>query len=234
MAVRITRHWQAARRVLVLAFAIAVMLGAPARAQIPSVTLGGPKGVVKTSKGDLLEGMMVQLIAQKNAVRTTVYTSADGRYEFPKLDAGTYTLRIAQPREFQPYVKEKVEIGSTTKELDDIVLTRLTNGELLPHTPEIAAQMTGSEWLASLEGTGEEKKFLTVNCNWCHSYQQICRNRYDEHGWKQIINRMTHGAGSPLILMRPEGRLPPEEETKFAKWLARVRGPDSEDPPFVA
>src|SRR5262249_39706682 len=34
-------------------------------------------------------------------------------------------------------------------------------------------------------------------------------------------------------LMRPEGRLRPEEETKFAKWLARVRGPDSKDPPFV-
>ena len=45
---------------------------------------------------------MVQLIAQKNAIRTTVYTNADGHYEFPKLDAGTYTLRIAQPREFIP------------------------------------------------------------------------------------------------------------------------------------
>src|SRR5262249_54267960 len=159
MAIRITRHWQAATRVLVLACAIAVMLGAPARAQIPNVTLGGPKGVVKTSKGDLLEGMMVQLIAQKNAVRTTVYTSADGRYEFPKLDAGTYTLRIAQPREFQPYVKEKVEI-SGANDLDEIVLTRITNAELLPHTPEIAAQMTGAEWLMSLSGTGDEKKLL--------------------------------------------------------------------------
>jgi virginiamycin B lyase len=215
-----------------LAFALALLTAPIAQAQSGHKLLGGPRGIVKSSKGDLLEGMMVQLIAQKSAMRTTVYTDVDGRYEFPKLDAGSYTLRIAQPREFRPYVKEKVEI-SGANELDEIVLTRITNGELLPHTPEIAAQMTGSEWLVSLDGTGEEKKLLTVNCNWCHSYQQIFRNKYDEKSWGHILERMTHGAGSPLILMRPEGRLRPEEEAKFAKWLARVRGPDSVDPPFV-
>ena len=68
---------------------------------------------------------MVQLIAKKSAIRTTVYTDADGRYEFPKLDAGAYTLRIAQPREFQPYVKENVAISGQTQ-LDDIMLARVT------------------------------------------------------------------------------------------------------------
>src|SRR5215510_9232586 len=137
-----------------LAFALSTLLVAPAvLAQSGHKLLGGPHGVVKSSKGDLLEGMMVQLVAHKNAVRTTVYSNAEGRYEFPKLDAGSYTLRIAQPRDFRPFVKEKVEI-SGANELDEIVLARITNGELLPHTPEIAAQMTGSEWLMSLDGTG--------------------------------------------------------------------------------
>jgi virginiamycin B lyase len=104
---------------------------------------------------------------------------------------------------------------------------------LLPALPEIAAQMTGSEWLLSLSGTGEEKRLLTVNCNWCHSYQQIFRNRYDEHGWAQIVNRMTKGAGSPLINMNPRGRFNDEDTAKLVKWLASVRGPDSKDPPFV-
>src|SRR5262247_2218317 len=105
----------------------AAALALPAHAQSGHKLLGGPHGVVKSAKGDLLEGMMVQLIAQKTAMRTTVYTDADGRYEFPKLDAGTYTLRIAQPREFRPYVKEKVEISGANV-LDEIVLTRITNG----------------------------------------------------------------------------------------------------------
>ena len=209
-----------------------IALSQPAQAQSGHKLLGGPQGVVKSSKGDLLEGMMVQLIAQKTAIRTTVYSDADGRYEFPKLEPGTYTLRIAQPREFRPYVKEKVEI-SGAPQLEEIVLTRITNAELLPHTPEIAAQMTGSEWLMSLDGTGEEKKLLTTSCNWCHSYQQIFRNRYDEQSWAHIIKRMTHGAGSPLIHMRPTGRFNATAEAQFVKWLARVRGPESKDPPFV-
>src|SRR5215813_10144795 len=100
-------HWTAILLVLV---ALSMMPSVPrAQAQSAHKLLGGPHGIVKSNKGDLLEGMMVQLIASKNAVRTTVYSDADGRYEFPRLEAGTYTLRIAQPREFRPFVKEKVE-----------------------------------------------------------------------------------------------------------------------------
>jgi virginiamycin B lyase len=201
-------------------------------AQADARLQGGPKGVVKSSKGELLEGMMVQLIAQKNAVRTTVYTNADGRYEFPALDAGTYTLRIALPREFKSFVKEEVEIKGPAA-LADITLDYVTDSDLLPPRPEIAAQMTGSEWLLSLSGTGEEKKLLTNNCNWCHSYQQIFRNHYDEPGWGKIVYRMTHGAGSPLININERGRWDGNEEARLVKWLARVRGPDSKDPSFV-
>ena len=219
--------------IMTLAVALSLMtLAPPAQAQGTHKLLGGPHGVVKSNKGDPLEGMMVQLIAQKNAIRTTVYSDADGRYEFPKLEAGTYTLRIAQPREFRPYAKEKVEISGANA-LEEIVLTRITNAELLPHTPEIAAQMTGSEWLMSLAGSGDEKKLLTVNCNWCHSYQQIFRNHYDETSWGHIINRMTKGAGSPLINMRPRGRFNDDDTARLVKWLATVRGPEAKDPPFV-
>src|SRR5262249_2383517 len=153
-----------------------------------------------------LEGMMVQLIAERTAIRTTVFSNDAGRFEFPKLEPGRYVLRIARPREFHPFVREGVEIDAAP-ELPEIVLERVTDRALLPPFPESAAQLTGSEWLASLSGTGEEKKLLTLNCNWCHSYQQIFRNRYDEDGWRKIVNRMTHGAGSPLIVMR-QGRLP--------------------------
>jgi len=209
------------------------LIVSPARAQNENgVALGGARGVVKSSKGEVLEGMMIQLIAQKNAMRTTVYSNEAGRYEFPKLAAGIYTLRIAQPREFAPWVKENVEIKGAI-ELEDIVLSRLANSDRLPPSPEIAAQMTGSEWLTSLSGSGDEKRLLTVNCNWCHSYQQVFRNRYDERGWAQIIDRMTKGAGSPLINMRPRGRFNDEDTARLVKWLATVRGPDSKDPPFI-
>src|SRR5262249_50178242 len=89
---------------LLAACALALLVvSQPAQAQSGHPLLGGPRGAVKSSKGDLLEGMMVQLISHKTAIRTTVYSDVDGRYEFPKLAAGAYTLRIAQPREFRPY-----------------------------------------------------------------------------------------------------------------------------------
>jgi virginiamycin B lyase len=226
-----SRHgWGVAWLMAGVAFVLTSAMVLPAQAD--ARLQGGPKGVVKSSKGELLEGMMVQLIAQKNAVRTTVYTNADGRYEFPALDAGTYTLRIALPREFKPFVKEEVEIKGPAA-LADITLEYVTDSDLLPPRPEIAAQMTGSEWLLSLSGTGEEKKLLTNNCNWCHSYQQIFRNHYDEAGWGKIVYRMTHGAGSPLININERGRWDGNEEARLVKWLARVRGPDSKDPSFV-
>ena len=204
---------------------------APAEELYGALT-GGPKGLVKNARGEPIEGIMVQLISDQNAIRTTVFSHADGRYEFPKVAPGSYTLRIAKPREFYPWSKDKVEIkGADT--LEDITLLRVTAGEFLPPFPEIAAELTGSEWLQNLPGTGQEKKTLTVYCNFCHEYQQIFRNHYDEAGWSKIVNRMTHGAGSTLINIRNPGRLPPAEEAHFAHWLATARGPDSKDPNFV-
>ena len=205
----------------------------------PSLS-GGARGTVRTAKGEPLEGIMVQLVATKNAIRTTVYTNADGRYEFPVLEPGDYTLRIARPLEFLPYVRQSVRIGRATQ-LDDIVLQRVTDKEVLPPTPEIAAQLTGAEWMLNLPGTGEEKRTFTLTCGFgCHSYQQIFRTRYDEAGWRSIVQRMLRGAGSPLINIREPGpqttgragRHLPEEEAIVIGWLARVRGPQSTDPPL--
>src|SRR5258705_6275107 len=190
--------------ILSLAFSLTVS-APPAQAANAERLLGGPKGLVKNAQGVPLEGMGVQLISDKTAIRTTVYSDQDGRYEFPKLESGSYTFRIALPREYQPFVKEKVAINGATA-MDDIQLTRVTKLELLPPTREIEAQITGSEWLASPFRSGEDQELLTQECKFLHSYQQIFRNHYDEHGWAQIVARMTHGGGSPLILMRPVGR----------------------------
>jgi virginiamycin B lyase len=225
--------WSGTSALIAILAGACLMLAPPAQAQNAPVLTGGPKGLVKNNKGEPLEGIMVQLIAKKNGIRTTVYSHDDGRYEFPKLDAGTYTLRIARPREFYPFVKEALAIEGAMP-LEDITLLRVTTADLLPPFPEIAEQMTASEWMQSLSGTGEEKRTLQVYCNFCHSYQQIFRNRYDEQGWGKIVYRMTHGAGSPLVNVNARGRLSPEEEAKLVHWLATVRGPDSKDPPFVA
>src|ERR1700730_9395369 len=104
---------------------------------------GGAKGMVRVASGDSPEGIGEKLVAP-NGVRTTVYTNEEGQYEFPKMQAGAYTLRIPTPREFKPYRMDSVEINGTTK-LDDIVLERVSASDGLPATPEIETQLSGAE-----------------------------------------------------------------------------------------
>ena len=64
----------------------ASLAAAPADARI---ALDGPQGLVRADSGEPLEGIMVQLVSKKSAIRTTVYSDADGHYAFPNLEAGT-------------------------------------------------------------------------------------------------------------------------------------------------
>ena len=162
-------------------------------AQKKATLLGGAHGVVHLANGSPEEGVGVQLISAKTAIRTTVYSNEDGKFEFPVLEAGQYTLRIPSPREFKPFVKESVQISGATQ-LDDIVVERMSETEFVPPTPETVSQLTGAEWMMNIPGTGEQKAVFKLDCGFgCHSYQQIMRNRYDERSWHLILERMIQG-----------------------------------------
>src|SRR5882672_46387 len=196
---------------------------------------GGTTGTVRVASGDSPEGVMVQLIAP-NGVRTTVYTNEDGKYEFPKMQAGAYTLRIANPLEFKPYRRDSVHIDGPAK-LEDIVLERIAKTRALPATPEVEAQLSGEEILWNLPGTVEEKEALHNTCALgCHSFQQIFKNRYDERSWGVLVARMLHRGGGPLINdpLEPVSDSALAVDKMLTKWLARVRGPESVDGPLYA
>jgi len=91
---------------------------------------GGATGLVRIKSGDSPEGVAVQLVAP-NGVRTTVYTDGAGKFEFPKMQAGSYTLRIATPVPFKPYRRDSVSIEGSAK-LEDIVLERVADTDNLP------------------------------------------------------------------------------------------------------
>jgi streptogramin lyase/mono/diheme cytochrome c family protein len=196
---------------------------------------GGANGIVRVASGDSPEGVMVQLIAP-NGVRTTVYTNEDGKYEFPKMQAGAYTLRIANPLEFKPYRRDSVQIDGPSK-LDEIDLERIAQTRALPATPEVEAQLSGEEILWNLPGTVEEKEALHNTCALgCHSFQQIFKNRYDERSWGVLVARMLHRGGGPLINdpLEPVSDSALATDKMLTKWLARVRGPEAVDAPMYA
>ncbi len=192
------------------------------------VLLGGARGSVRGRAGMPIEGVGVQLIDPRTAIRTTVYSNAGGRFEFPVLEPGEYTLRIAKPLEFKPYVRERVRIDAATA-LPEILLERVSETEFLPPTRDILGQLSGVEWLMNLPGTAQEKKVFSNQCTHCHSYQQIFRNRFDEAGWLHIVRRMGYAGGSPLINYTPLPQ-PNANQLLLAKWLARIRGPESPEP----
>jgi virginiamycin B lyase len=202
---------------------------------VQTALAGGAKGIVRISSGDSPEGIGVQLIAP-NGVRTTVYTDVEGKYEFPKMQAGTYTLRIPTPLTFKPYRRDSVRIDGATK-LNEILLDRVSKTDSLPPTPEIRSQLSGAELLWNLPGTGEEKATFQKVCSPCHEWQQILRNRYDERSWTAIVDRMTHYYSAPLVV-RIKGATVlgsnDQDDDVIVKWLSRVRGPQSQDAPLRA
>ena len=225
---------QAIERIAICMLIFLCMTLQASGAQKRASPLGGARGAVHEVDGTALEGIGVQLISPRTAIRTTVYSNAEGKFEFPVLEPGEYTLRIPLPREYQPYVKEGVRIEGPSQ-LPDITLTRISNTEFVPATPETLSQLTGSEWMLNLPGTGEQKRVFTLTCGFgCHSYQQIFRNRFDQRSWALILRKMmARGGGSPLILAenptptsidrahRPQL----QDEALLAKWLSRCAVP---------
>ena len=192
---------------------------------------GGARGVVRVASGDSPEGIAVELIAP-NGVRTTVYTNDKGRYEFPRMRAGSYILRIPTPREYKPYRRDAVKIEGAAN-LEDIVIERISDSraDTLPSTREIESQLSGEELLWNLPGSAAEKNSFRKSCGstGCHSYQQILRNRYDQRSWRVLVERMLHHGGGPIINPEKGRKELSEDEEGVVKWLAKVRGPESVD-----
>jgi virginiamycin B lyase len=194
---------------------------------VQSGLAGGASGMVRIASGDSPEGVGVQLIAP-NGVRTTVYADGAGKFEFPKMQAGTYTLRIPTPVPFKPYRRDSVSISGATK-LDDIVLERVAASDDLPASAALESQLSSAEILFNLPGSAEEKAMLQKNCSGCHSWQQIFRNRYDEHSWSLIVDRMMHFTGTAIAVRNKPMSAPDPEYNILVKFLTRVRGPESQD-----
>ena len=196
--------------------------------------VGGPTGLVKTvSDSRSVDGLMVQLIAQTTSIRTTVYTDESGRFEFPKLETGDYTLRIPRPLEFRPYVKEGVRINGATQ-LDDILVERAAQaqGDFLVPTPELLPQLTPAEWMANMPGTAQEKEAFLVTCSsGCHSLDYPFRVKYDEASWRKLLHRMM-GYQFRIMIPPSRDRGAGGNAELITNWLTRIRSLDSVIPPI--
>jgi len=139
-------------------------------------------GLVISEEEDRMEGVVVTAHREGSPISISVVTDEMGRVNFPasRLPDGDYLLRIrAVGYELVGPRGIDVRSGVTSNAIIK-----------LKETKDLAAQLTNAEWLASMPGSDEQKKFL-LSCNSCHSYQPIVNSTHDANEFLQVFDRMS-------------------------------------------
>ncbi len=176
------------------------------------------QGTVKSADGKPMEGVVVSARASDKTFTTSVFTDQRGRYIFPELDAGRYTLR-AQAVGFEA-AKAEFELKGDV---------RAERNVMLRPTADFAPQLDGIAWLASLpEKTPQDLRMKHVfqrNCTGCHQPSFVLQNRFDAKGWGIIIDLMARGVPpAPKLPTQGPNATMLQYRDELAEYLSRVRG----------
>ena len=187
---------------------------------------GSPlRGTIRAVTGEPLEGVPVSARAEGKTITTSVFTDTQGQYFFPPLappfEAGTYQV-WAQAVGYER-ARAEVTLASAQPAARDFTLTTVD---------DFTHQLSGVEWLDSLPADTREdrrlKELFRVTCTECHQAGLALQNRFDERGWRTIIDLMArvsyHGWGGPN--RRPTLTIEYYRD-ELAEYLAKARGPES-------
>ena len=180
-------------------------------------------GQVSSTEEGPMEGVLVSAKKDGASVTITVVSDDQGRYRFPaaKLSPGKYTLRVRA-------AGYDLDGKPTTEITPDKTLTLDLK---LRKTQDLPAQLTNSEWLASVPGSQQQKTTL-LSCVGCHTVERIVRSKYDTEGFSQTLKRMS-GYVNQSTPLHPQLRLGErdtalvgEEQTRVqraqAEWLSTI------------
>ena len=202
--------------VLVASVACVALPVAPSLAQ----NAAAMSGVVSSAQEGPMEGVVVS--ARKDGATITVSVVSDGKghFSFPaaRLEPGHYAISTRAGGYDLDGPKEAT-IAAGQEDKVDIKLKPTRN---------LSAQLSNAEWLISVPGTDEQKRFL-LECNGCHTYERIVRSTHDADEFIQVFKRMAHYyPGSTPLKPQPlagnAGRnvgSGPEAQ-KSAEWLASI------------
>jgi virginiamycin B lyase len=149
-----------------------------ANAQSPAALAGQ----ISSAEEGMMEGVVVSAKKDGSPITVSVVSDNKGQYRFPadRLEPGHYMLNTRA-------VGYDVEGAKTV----DIAAGKEAKADLkLVKTKNLASQLTNAEWLISMPGTDEQKKFL-LNCVGCHTVERIVRSKHDPKAFLEVFNRMT-------------------------------------------
>jgi hypothetical protein len=183
----------------------------------PAVALTGQ---VSAQKEGLMEGVVVGAKKDGATVTVNVTTDEKGRFSFPasKLGPGHYALKIR----------------AAGYDLDgpkavNVLAEKATTANIkLKPAKDPSAQLSDAEWLLSIPGTEEQKKFL-LGCNGCHTVERIVKTNHSPGEWVQVFQRMSLYApgSSPLRPQMTVGGVQRDrtrgvDPKAVGEWLASV------------
>ena len=191
-------------------------------------------GRTLAADGQVLEGVAVSARMLDKTFTTTVYTDEQGTYVFPLLHGGKYQVWAQAVGYATNRVELKLDPGRRTRH-------EFTLSTMKDFTP----QLSGTEWMAALpEDTLENRRMKEIfrnRCTECHPAGLILQNRFDEDGWRAILDVMdrvdyfgivrpaekpsaTRASVTPLSLFGARSSTPYRKE-ELAVYLAKMRGP---------
>src|SRR6202790_4480396 len=177
-------------------------------------------GRVTSAEEGPMEGVVVSAKKDGSTISISVVTDGTGRFAFPaaRLEPGHYTLK-ARAASYELDGACAADVASGQKAKADIKLAKVKN---------LSAHLTNAEWLISMPGTDEQKRFL-LNCTDCHSLERIMKSTHDADGFMEVFHRMSlyYPGSTPLKPQRLAGTASRDVERggngrKTAEWLASV------------
>src|SRR2546422_3469086 len=176
-------------------------------------------GQVSSVEEGAMEGVVVSAKRDGSTISISVVTDAQGRFAFPaaRLEPGHYSLK-ARAAGYELDGAKAADVAAGGVAGADIKLRKVKN---------LSAHLTNAEWMSSMPGTDEQKRFL-LNCNGCHTIERIMKSAHDADGFMQIFQRMAsyYPGSTPLKPQRLAGKATRDVERggsgrKTAEWLAR-------------
>jgi len=177
-------------------------------------------GAVSSAKEGPMEGVLVSARKDGSTISVSVVTDDKGHFSFPasRLDAGHYAISI-RATGYDLDGPKDATIAAGQEDKIDVTLKPARN---------LSAQLTNAEWLMSMPGSDEQKRFVLA-CNGCHTLERIVRSTHDADEFMQVFKRMAHYyPGSTPLKPQPlagnagrnVGNGPRAQQA--AEWLASI------------
>jgi streptogramin lyase len=219
---RMRVHECFALRMTLVLLALLSAIAAPA----PAATLTGS---IRSADGKPLEGVTVSAKRDGTTITTTVFTDEQGMYVFPALSPtfseGTYNV-WAQAIGYGT-ARAGVTLEKSKPATQDFTMKPLG---------DFSRQLSSAEWMAALPDTtpadARMKMVFRNNCAGCHQPSFVLQNKFDEAGWRKIIDVMERVGiyGDPPDPAEPPMPLVNYFKEELAAYLAKVAGPNSNLP----